>query len=131
MTDMLRAPEGQQGDLGQSQAMQSVPKGIRTPVTAVKGRCPRPLDDGDCSDRDGGGKRDRTADLLHAMQALSQLSYTPTREARIIAAGRASTETSLRSPRRPRRSVRLGVVDHSLEIDHDGCLIADYPRVVP
>ena len=31
----------------------------------------------------GGGKRDRTADLLHAMQALSQLSYTPKR-ARII-----------------------------------------------
>ena len=29
--------------------------------------------------RFGGGKRDRTADLLHAMQALSQLSYTPTR----------------------------------------------------
>jgi hypothetical protein len=27
--------------------------------------------------RFGGGKRDRTADLLHAMQALSQLSYTP------------------------------------------------------
>ena len=26
----------------------------------------------------GGGKQDRTADLLHAMQALSQLSYTPT-----------------------------------------------------
>ena len=25
----------------------NVPKGIRTPVTAVKGRCPRPLDDGD------------------------------------------------------------------------------------
>ena len=29
----------------------------------------------------GGGKRDRTADLLHAMQALSQLSYTPERNA--------------------------------------------------
>src|SRR5256885_12947626 len=29
--------------------------------------------------RSGGGKRDRTADLLHAMQALSQLSYTPTK----------------------------------------------------
>ncbi len=29
----------------------------------------------------GGGKRDRTADLLHAMQALSQLSYTPTKGA--------------------------------------------------
>ena len=28
----------------------------------------------------GGGTRDRTADLLHAMQALSQLSYTPIRE---------------------------------------------------
>jgi hypothetical protein len=27
----------------------------------------------------GGGTRDRTADLLHAMQALSQLSYTPNR----------------------------------------------------
>ena len=25
----------------------------------------------------GGAKRDRTADLLHAMQALSQLSYGP------------------------------------------------------
>ena len=24
-----------------------IPKGVRTPVTAVKGRCPRPLDDGD------------------------------------------------------------------------------------
>ncbi len=28
-------------------SMLGVPKGIRTPVTAVKGRCPRPLDDGD------------------------------------------------------------------------------------
>ncbi len=27
-----------------------VPTGIRTPVTAVKGRCPRPLDDGDAYD---------------------------------------------------------------------------------
>ena len=61
-----------------------VPTGIRTPVTAVKGRCPRPLDDGDPEIKLyhtftllGGGKRDRTADLLHAMQALSQLSYTP------------------------------------------------------
>lgn len=28
----------------------------------------------------GGAKRDRTADLLHAMQALSQLSYSPNPE---------------------------------------------------
>ncbi len=28
---------------------------------------------------DGGARRDRTADLLHAMQALSQLSYNPTK----------------------------------------------------
>lgn len=27
----------------------------------------------------GGAKRDRTADLLNAIQALSQLSYSPTR----------------------------------------------------
>jgi hypothetical protein len=32
----------------------------------------------------GGGKRDRTADLLHAMQALSQLSYTPGKPREII-----------------------------------------------
>ena len=70
-----------------------VPKGIRTPVTAVKGRCPGPLDDGDglqvsrrslhtIPDCIGGARRDRTADLLHAMQALSQLSYGPTRSRR-------------------------------------------------
>ena len=34
----------------------------------------------------GGARRDRTADLLHAMQALSQLSYSPDRErGRILA----------------------------------------------
>ena len=27
-----------------------VPTGSRTPVTGVKGRCPRPLDDGDVSE---------------------------------------------------------------------------------
>src|SRR5688572_7951555 len=37
------------------------------------------------SGRAGGGNRDRTGDLLHAMQALSQLSYTPNRRAEIIA----------------------------------------------
>src|SRR5688500_9987374 len=67
-----------------------VPTGIRTPVSTVKGWCPRPLDDGDLEldsfvrrrglsmHEIGGARRDRTADLLHAMQALSQLSYGPT-----------------------------------------------------
>ena len=32
----------------------------------------------------GGATRDRTADLLHAMQALSQLSYSPFTEPRIL-----------------------------------------------
>ncbi len=57
-----------------------VPKGIRTPVTAVKGRCPRPLDDGDLglpAVLFGGARRDRTADLYNAIVALSQLSYSP------------------------------------------------------
>ena len=67
--------------------MYGVPKGIRTPVAAVKGQCPRPLDDGDnnktCPVKQptklqfGGARRDRTADLLRATQALSQLSYSP------------------------------------------------------
>ena len=34
--------------------------------------------------RIGGGKRDRTADPLHAMQVLSQLSYTPVNLSSII-----------------------------------------------
>ena len=36
-----------------SYSRNGIPKGIRTPVTAVKGRCPRPLDDGDTSLRRG------------------------------------------------------------------------------
>ena len=40
-----------EGEKGASDSKQrgkpGVPRGIRTPVTAVKGRCPRPLDDGD------------------------------------------------------------------------------------
>ena len=32
----------------------------------------------------GGARRERTADLLHAMQALSQLSYGPENDARTL-----------------------------------------------
>ena len=38
----------------------------------------------DLGGRCGGGKRDRTADLLHAMQALSQLSYSPAQRLNIL-----------------------------------------------
>ncbi len=45
-----------------------VPRGIRTPVTAVKGRCPRPLDDGDLGLFDGRHRSNAglTCTLLHA-----------------------------------------------------------------
>ena len=36
--------------LGKINLKYGVPTGIRTPVTAVKGRCPRPLDDRDTSE---------------------------------------------------------------------------------
>ncbi|SBW01186.1 hypothetical protein KL86CLO1_11442 [uncultured Eubacteriales bacterium] len=35
----------------------------------------------------GGDKRDRTADLLNAIQALSQLSYTPTSQYSVFCGG--------------------------------------------
>ena len=48
----------------------------------------------------GGGKRDRTADLLHAMQALSHLSYTPLRRKSIITAYPSSLQQiNLKNPK--------------------------------
>src|SRR5712691_11407740 len=44
--------------------------------------------------RSGGGKRDRTVDLLHAMQALSQLSYTPTQGRKLYHAERCARRRS-------------------------------------
>ena len=67
------------------------PGGIRTPALKVRNLalCPLsygrnitlsiPLQTGALSSAESGGaERIRTADLLHAMQALSQLSYRPT-----------------------------------------------------
>ena len=53
----------------------------------------------------GGGKRDRTADLLHAMQALSQLSYTPTANRKLYGAGSPLANVRRAGPaeRAPRR----------------------------
>src|SRR5262245_3207583 len=97
------------GALAEVHDVRGVPMGIRTPVTAVKGRCPRPLDDGDldfflltvylsasAGGRSGGGNRDRTGDLLHAMQALSQLSYTPTQGCELYQGNRALSRSSTR-----------------------------------
>ena len=39
------------GEFGKAFINYGVPRGIRTPVAAVKGRCPRPLDDGDNSEK--------------------------------------------------------------------------------
>src|SRR6266566_4490529 len=41
----------------------------------------------DIARSDSGAERDRTVDLLNAIQALSQLSYSPTRRPRRIARG--------------------------------------------
>ncbi len=49
----------------------------------------------------GGARRDRTADLLHAMQALSQLSYSPTREARSLPTGPGVVKAPQPDPRTP------------------------------
>ena len=45
----------------------------------------------------GGDKRDRTADLLNAIQALSQLSYTPMRKEYINRRGRECQEEFLKN----------------------------------
>jgi hypothetical protein len=43
----------------------------------------------------GGARRDRTADLLHAMQALSQLSYSPETAARLYARAKSLSTSGL------------------------------------
>ena len=56
-----------------------VPKGIRTPVSSVKGRCPRPLDDGNVGEKknrlkNGGSRWIRTIDPFIKSEMLYQLS---------------------------------------------------------
>ena len=47
--------------------------------------------------KDGGARRDRTADLLHAMQALSQLSYGPNTCDALGGASRGKPRSHIRS----------------------------------
>jgi hypothetical protein len=58
----------------------------RLPRSSTKSRAARPLGQAkDEIDQEvGGARRDRTADLLNAIQALSQLSYGPTRRKRAL-----------------------------------------------
>src|SRR6266571_8706528 len=73
----------------------------------------------------GGGKRDRTADLLHAMQALSQLSYTPTRGRGLYHAARCACRRSTTRflPARTSTGPRLGVCARPNTIVRSGIAI--------
>jgi hypothetical protein len=70
------------GGLGTSERFYTgkigVPKGIRTPVSSVKGRCPRPLDDGNLGEnitqKIGGSRWIRTIDPFIKSEVLYQLS---------------------------------------------------------
>jgi hypothetical protein len=59
----------------------------------------------------GGARRDRTADLLHAMQALSQLSYSPDKQARDV-----RCEASVRQPIRHKKSGEVSLAALESEI---------------
>ena len=57
----------------------------------------------------GGAKRDRTADLLVANEALSQLSYSPTRREQpniILTVNRANADNSQLSPAGPQAPLK-------------------------
>ena len=60
----------------------------------------------------GGDKRDRTADLLNAIQALSQLSYTPMCNAHSIQKSYAFVKISYKVKPRGRTAAGKRVVDH-------------------
>ena len=60
----------------------------------------------------GGDKRDRTADLLHAMQALSQLSYTPKRSTALV-------EENFKAVTQRRRNIKDGLVNCQRIFTHE------------
>src|SRR5213082_1287688 len=59
-----------------------VPKGIRTPVTAVKGRCPGPLDDGDTAAPRQAGAEDYTACARRTMRKAHPRARPPAVDSR-------------------------------------------------
>ena len=67
--------------------------------------------------KSGGARRDRTADLLHAMQALSQLSYGPTGLERRAFCGTFSEASSTRfDPRADRHRRRRPQRCHAMPL---------------
>ena len=68
------------------------PQGIRTPVAAAKGRCPRPLDHGDAVSFQlpkglSGARRDRAALAQNTAQAVRRASLPVGRRVTYLTAG--------------------------------------------
>ena len=75
----------------------------------------------------GGDKRDRTADLLHAMQALSQLSYTPDKKkANYTEAPGPSQCKAVAMSRASQMNLRIPVVSESVPIRSSLCPISRF-----
>src|SRR5438128_6221366 len=94
-----------------------VPKGIRTPVTAVKGRCPGPLDDGDAAAPRRAGAEDYTAPERRTTRVPCRWRKSPPRSGWATAGtgqrgGLKGSELKSRPdvPKRSRQVVRAGVI---------------------
>ena len=72
----------------------------------------------------GGARRDRTADLLHAMQALSQLSYSPEIKSRNLRQARLAVKNITLA----RRGKRASYGEKTLSAQFTGIVAQLSPR---
>src|SRR5215471_17032638 len=79
----------------------------------------------------GGGNRDRTGDLLHAMQALSQLSYTPTREGQLYGGASSAVKKAADSEVWPRALSSAGEDDPIACVGRDEAMATNTQRTNP